>query len=1206
MKRILAVFLTLAMALNVAPVGAFAAADSNAASIVAIEETDESASSRLDEQTARAIASDPFLQQANAASQEQNSTIDTSDVSMEATNSFGKLLLNGMDVDKENGSSSPTGSNIQKITLNGRTATVDYTAAEDADLVVGIYADDAEEQMVASGTVAITAMANGTATVAITGDIPDYYVIKGYLFDKAEHAPLCNAYEDTLNTESIEDLKNATIDSFPKERTLNLDDDPTTNFAVVNRGVTLLTQESNPAGKNQVINLDNNSLSYTITNASSEIKNLQINDILTYEYEVGELLIVRISAIDVSGDTVTIQGDDTLEITDVFENLKIEAAIPSGEFVHSNEGMDSGVTYLGVVNDSEIEQTNKAVNVPLGVHAFSLNGTYTEPNMPLEGLAGSVSLSGSLTIEPTLKNFDFFIVPLYQHAELLFDVKTEGTIQVEGKLSYSIPLGEFAPVEKALNKLKKIGVTIDLAPKFVVETSSKTPVMEYTYQGKTGFEYDNFIMTPFFRAISQDPGTGKMWAKSAQELAYVKIYVGVEIGPELKSWQLLDITATAKMGLDAVLSATDIPDGAKHLCTQCAELDEHFVTPTVKFTFVIFPEIGEQTRDHVKLGFIPPEIKPVPDIALAKQYWSRTYDEFAFGSCPHIAYRVDITFNGDDAEGKTVYEHNETPLGKLDSNNTLTGYLEPGSGYVLTIIVNGTQYTSKPFNIADKAVSITFGPGKKDQDKPEPVKPTPDISGTIVSSGTCGVNSTWKLTDNGTLIISGSGKMKNYIWNNIAIDTDVHPYEWYFIKKLVIEEGITSVGEFAFAYCSSLSEVALPSTLRSIGNGAFMNCEKLNSIIIPNRVTLIDMNAFAKCSLLESVVIPAGIKEIPLATFCDCYRLKDVYFCGTEDQWKNMLIAPANDRFMSSEIQMHYNYYNAFGQSAETFNEVENSITTGKTSTSNNTMHAVFNGLTAGEAYAVIVSKSAKDPFNADNLIYVNQKTAGTDGVLDVPFTSSESGAAYVVACRRGNEGPTVTTKKYKMTIRSKNYTGELVDSYIPGHKVVIATKSDDGNGNKFNCWRVVAGDVTLADPTSPSTSFIMPEHDVELEIVFYDGYPDSSGNPSGGDDGGGAAILLIGGVAAAAAVAGVVMMMPVEVSGTVKLADQPVANASVQVLQGETVKAETATDATGHFALKVRRGNYTLRVQWTDAEGQPVMRTVDFKAPNANLNVAA
>ena len=90
------------------------------------------------------------------------------------------------------------------------------------------------------------------------------------------------------------------------------------------------------------------------------------------------------------------------------------------------------------------------------------------------------------------------------------------------------------------------------------------------------------------------------------------------------------------------------------------------------------------------------------------------------------------------------------------------------------------------------------------------------------------------------------------------------------------------------------------------------------------------------------------------------------------------------------------------------------------------------------------------------------------------------------------------------------------------------------------------------------------------------------------------------------AAVAGAVLLMPVKVEGTVKLADQPVANATVQVLKGDAVKAETVTDANGHFTVKVERGGYTLRVQWTDASGQPVTRTVDFKAPNANLNVAA
>ena len=70
MKRILAVFLTLAMALNIAPVAAFAAADSDAASIVAVEETDETSSPQLDEETAKAIASDPFLQAAYAQTEQ--------------------------------------------------------------------------------------------------------------------------------------------------------------------------------------------------------------------------------------------------------------------------------------------------------------------------------------------------------------------------------------------------------------------------------------------------------------------------------------------------------------------------------------------------------------------------------------------------------------------------------------------------------------------------------------------------------------------------------------------------------------------------------------------------------------------------------------------------------------------------------------------------------------------------------------------------------------------------------------------------------------------------------------------------------------------------------------------------------------------------------------------------------------------------------
>ena len=157
MKRILAVFLTLAMALNIAPAAAFAAADSDAASIVAVEETDETSSPQLDEETARAIASDPFLQAAYAQTEQEQTgqaEVDTSNMSVSATNSFGQLLVNGLGMDGENGSDLSSESRVIEITMNGSTAMVKYIAKKDANLVVGIYTDDSEQEMIASGTVA--------------------------------------------------------------------------------------------------------------------------------------------------------------------------------------------------------------------------------------------------------------------------------------------------------------------------------------------------------------------------------------------------------------------------------------------------------------------------------------------------------------------------------------------------------------------------------------------------------------------------------------------------------------------------------------------------------------------------------------------------------------------------------------------------------------------------------------------------------------------------------------------------------------------------------------------------------------------------------------------------------------------------------------------------------------------------------------------
>ena len=213
-----------------------------------------------------------------------------------------------------------------------------------------------------------------------------------------------------------------------------------------------------------------------------------------------------------------------------------------------------------------------------------------------------------------------------------------------------------------------------------------------------------------------------------------------------------------------------------------------------------------------------------------------------------------------------------------------------------------------------------------------------------------------------------------------------------------------------------------------------------------------------------------------------------------------------------------------------------------------------------------------------------NSITTGTastsDSKFQATFANAKAGKEYVVLVSRSGSDPLNADNLIYINQITADADGELTVPFITAADAaemtyVVACAQDDAP-------------VDPGQPDKPNQ-------------------PDQPGGdqPSSGD-GGGAAIILIGGVAAVAAVAGVVLMMPVKVEGTVKLADQPVANATVQVLKNGNVTAQTTTDANGHFTVKVKRGGYTLRVQWTDASGQPVTRTVDFKAPDANLNVTA
>ena len=1429
MKRILAVFLTLAMALNIAPIGAFAAADSDAASIVAIEETDENASSQLDEETARAIAADPFWQ-AGYAQTEQEQTgqaeMDTSKVSVSATNSFGKLLLNGMD--EENGSNFSSENAITGISMNGSTAVVSYRTAEDADLVVGIYADDAEEEMIASGTVSVSKTTDTTAKVSVSSKLPEYYVIKGYLFDKTEHAPLCEPFRDVSKTKDIVDLGSATVDDFDADRVINLDDDNTTNFAVVKQDVTLLTSEDAAAGMNVITQQDDDGLNYTISNASAEIKNLQSGDILTYEYEPGAMLIVKASTIQTSGDTVTIHGDDSLEITDVFEAVKIDSDADTSDFEFTPA---EGVEYLGTEkvvypdwedgffdgtdaqeNTADLDETNSWEGDLSNSVALKLKIGDTTTDKPIGGATTEEAAKGTISFSAQSK-FKYYIAENKQTISYNLGSTVTGSLSISAKKTIEKEIGHcyYLPCP---------GVAFLMEPTIKVVAEMKCSA-EFAASVSFGFEYNS--ANKAFVNRSETPNA------KVRVTAEGSVSIGLDLKPGVCVLDsVLDLDLTAEVMLQATIktttkeASTTTPE-TRHSCKICYTAE--ITIPT---------ELGIEIS-FIKLDILSLKKSFKLEFPLGDYYYSPENNEFGKGSCPHLEYRMTVIVEDDDLKEedmKNVDIFNVDTNEKVGSfNGKFNTYVYlPAGEHQLRAIIQNTDYTSGRFTINklgfevwlgadvqedwtlvdgvltvnnDKAMgNSTWGDdvpwrSRKDEiqkvvikqgvtkitrmafsdcvnlksvDIPESVEDMRDsafrgcssltsvvipknvktiprnafsactaLESVILEEGISEIGTTAfygcsslksitipsslksigyytfqnctslesvtlkeGISNIGDVAFYGCSSLKSItIPSSVKSIGDVTFQNCTSLESVTLKEGISNIGYYAFNGCTSLKSITIPSSVKSIGWKAFENCTSLESVTLKEGISNIESNAFYGCTSLKSITIPSSVISIESGAFRSCKNLTNVVisegvtkigddafigcnslsnitipdsvvdigeraFAGTGlvnvvlpknitkikaytfqvcKSLKNItipngvteisndvfnyctslqsimipesvtyigsgafsgckslaslslpdgitrvpddlvrecdslesVVLPGSVTYIGERVfdacpklqyvifhgtkvqwkEMKHGYSgiwlyhttvvcndgNIVYQNGFPVKNDENSITTGTASTSDSKFQATFANAKAGKEYVVLVSRTKYNSLSADNLIYINQITADADGELTVPFITAANAA--------------------EMTY-------------------VVACAQDDAP----------------VDPDQPDKPG-QPDQP---------GQPDKPGEdkPSSGGDGGGAAIILIGGVAAVAAVAGVVLMMPVKVEGTVKLADQPVANATVQVLKGDTVKAETVTDANGHFTVKVKRGGYTLRVQWTDASGQPVMHTVDFKAPNANLNVAA
>lgn len=137
------------------------------------------------------------------------------------------------------------------------------------------------------------------------------------------------------------------------------------------------------------------------------------------------------------------------------------------------------------------------------------------------------------------------------------------------------------------------------------------------------------------------------------------------------------------------------------------------------------------------------------------------------------------------------------------------------------------------------------------------------------ANGKCGPSAIWELSQDGTLVISGFGEMKNTSKSSV-------PWRPDLVFKIVVNEGISRIGNNSFAGCKNLQVVELPSTLKTIGISSFSNCKKLTKINIPGGVESIEESAFENCLNLTSVKMPESLGSLGEKVFANCKGLVQI------------------------------------------------------------------------------------------------------------------------------------------------------------------------------------------------------------------------------------------------------------------------------------------------------------------------------------------
>lgn len=806
------------------------------------------------------------------------STVEAQYVAMEGENSFGMLLSEDITATQtEMDSTYPEGYSVSDLVIEGSTATVTYETQETAVLVVAVYTEDGL-RLLNSATAVVDAAAT-EATLTFEGEMPEYFYSKAYLMDGDSLAPLCVNFETPMYTQDMQQLLSSTVHDYDADRVLNLDDDVTTNFAVY-ADDTILIEPAD--GVNMVTGIDDETKTYVIKHADESISGLQVGDVFVYPYDESDMLIVKVGSITVVGTTVTITGGD-VSIGEVFSHIKIETGGDPVDSVYDGTDAAEIVTYEGKeYADSDVGTT--AID---GTHSGNFTDVLTlgPPKTSVGNPYSKLTIYGRLTFD-VYAYVDYYLTLNNQYVKFKLSPTMTVDASISGSFTGTIPLGKirYIIVPGVFNVDVEWGIASEITSEIRYEGTFTSEIV-YTYDKVNGFQ--DHSTTP--KTLDEDleaEGTVSFGIKISAtpnllDDDVIKLEISFEAGVKL-------VATPCGKNYDGNLSQA-IYSG-HHECNECLDIEVSLyvkMSGTFKILDIKWLEFPFDIWDH--------------SWHLLNAYYSDDNKEFGYGSCPNYLCRVTVEVlaaTGKPLEGVRVYcSTDDTVWGITNRNGLVYGYMPRYETYELKLTYLSNDRTAEVKISKSQKVSLYMplnGESAPDDGygATEPVEDSIDYEqileevdprihmeyGIPEVHGTCGDNAYWALYSNGILEIYGTGYMSNY---------SGYEMPWYEymdqITGIIVDDGITGIGNYAFYQCPGLTEFTVPSSVVHIGNSAFGYCENLTSLIIGENVSSMGNYPFIGCGFTSAGPIGSGCDyqfgwtyRIPNNAFSHCWYLTEV------------------------------------------------------------------------------------------------------------------------------------------------------------------------------------------------------------------------------------------------------------------------------------------------------------------------------------------